>query len=125
MLPVPLHRPRKALAQGCSGSPPDPIARLRNVGNSHRFHRPVGQRSDRHDYSLPRKLAYALNGSVSLFLLATYTIWSREFPWWFADAAAPNPLRPLIALLAIPLWLLYGFAAIRAITARTATMIEA
>ena len=76
-------------------------------------------------FALPRKLAYALNGSVSLFLFATYTIWSREFPWWFADAAAPNPLRPLIALLAIPLWLLYGFAAIRAITARTATMIEA
>jgi hypothetical protein len=61
-------------------------------------------------FALPRKLAYTLNVALSIFLFATYTIWAREFPWWFADAAAPNPLRPLIALLALPLWLLYGYA---------------
>jgi hypothetical protein len=61
-------------------------------------------------FALPRKAAYTLNVALSLFLFATYTIWAREFPWWFADAAAPNPLRPFIALLALPLWLLYGYA---------------
>lgn len=61
-------------------------------------------------FALPRRLAYAINAALSAFLFATYTIWAREFPWWFADAAAPNPLRPMIALLAIPLWLLYGAA---------------
>lgn len=75
-------------------------------------------------FALPRRLAYTLNVALSVFLFATYTIWAREFPWWFADAAAPNPLRPLVALLALPLWLLYGWAAISAIKARPATMIE-
>ena len=51
-------------------------------------------------FALPRKVAYTLNVTLSLFLFATYTIWAREFPWWFADAAAPNPLRPLIAVVA-------------------------
>jgi hypothetical protein len=76
-------------------------------------------------FALNRRLAYTLNVALSLFLFATYTIWSREFPWWFADAAAPNPLRPLIALLALPLWLLYGWAAISAVRARSATTSEA
>jgi uncharacterized membrane protein len=78
-------------------------------------------------FSLPRWLAYALNVALSLFLFVTYTIWSREFPWWFADAAAPNPLRPLVALLALPLWLLYGwaiFVAIKKSSASTAMTSE-
>jgi len=66
-------------------------------------------------FALPRRLAYVLNGALSLFLFATYTIWAREFPWWFADAAAPDVNRHLIALLAIPLWLMYGYAIIAAI----------
>jgi hypothetical protein len=65
-------------------------------------------------FALSRKVAYTLNVALSLFLSATYTIWAREFPWWFADAAAPNPLRPLIAMLAVPLWLLYAYAIIAA-----------
>jgi len=69
-------------------------------------------------FALPRKLAYALNVALSLFLFATYTIWAREFPWWFANAAAPNPLQPLVAVFALPLWILYGIAIIAAI-ART------
>ena len=66
-------------------------------------------------FALPRKIAYTLNIALSIFLFATYTIWAHEFPWWFADAAAPNPLRPVVALLAIPLWLLYGFAIVAAL----------
>jgi len=66
-------------------------------------------------FALPRRAAYTLNAALSIFMLATYTIWSREFPWWFADAAAPNPLRPLVALLAAPLWLLYGWAVVVAL----------
>jgi hypothetical protein len=61
-------------------------------------------------FALPRRLAYALNAALSVFLFATYTIWSGEFPWWFANAASPDINRRLIALLALPLWILYGFA---------------
>ena len=73
-------------------------------------------------FALPRKAAYTLNVTLSLFLFATYTIWAREFPWWFADAAAPNPLRPLIAMFAVPLWLLYAYAIIAAIVTTKRTM---
>jgi hypothetical protein len=66
-------------------------------------------------FALPRLAAYALNAALSLFLFATYTIWSRGLPWWFADAATPNPLRPLVAQLAVPLWILYGWAIVVAV----------
>jgi hypothetical protein len=76
-------------------------------------------------FALSRRMAYVLNVALSLFLFATYTIWAREFPWWFADAAAPNPQRPLIALLAIPLWLLYGVAIVAALRRQPANELPA
>jgi hypothetical protein len=76
-------------------------------------------------FALSRKLAYTLNAAISLFTFATYTIWAREFPWWFADATAPNPHHTLIAVLAFPLWILYGIAIIAAIVkAKRATPIR-
>jgi hypothetical protein len=66
-------------------------------------------------FALPRRLAYALNAALSVFLFATYTIWSGGFPWWFANAASPDINRRLIALLALPLWLLYGVAIVVAL----------
>ncbi len=66
-------------------------------------------------FALPRRLAYALNAALSIFTFSVYTIWAREFPWWFADAAAPNPYRPLVAMLALPLWVLYGIAIVVAL----------
>jgi len=66
-------------------------------------------------FALPRRLAYALNAALSIFLFTTYTIWAREFPWWFANAAAPDINRRLIALLAVPLWALYGVAIVVAL----------
>jgi Glycosyltransferase family 87 len=66
-------------------------------------------------FALPRRLAYALNAALSIFTFSVYTIWAREFPWWFADAAAPNPYRPLVAMLALPLWVLYGVAIVVAL----------
>ncbi len=66
-------------------------------------------------FAVPRRLAYTINIALSLFLFITYTIWAREFPWWFADAAANNPYRPIIAFLAIPLWALYGVAIVTAL----------
>jgi hypothetical protein len=61
-------------------------------------------------FLLPRRFAYAINVALSVFTFSVYTIWAREFPWWYADATAPNPYRPLVAMLALPLWLLYGAA---------------
>jgi len=65
-------------------------------------------------FAVPRKLAYALNAALSIFLFCTYTIWAGGFPWWFADAAH-HPHRIAVALLALPLWLLYGFAIVAAL----------
>lgn len=65
-------------------------------------------------FALPRKLAYTMNIALSVFTFSTYTIWSGEFPWWFADAAH-NPHRELVAVLALPLWLLYGFGIVAAL----------
>jgi hypothetical protein len=70
-------------------------------------------------FTLPRRLAYALNAALSLFLFATYSIWSGGFPWWFANAASPDINRRLIALMALPLWLLYGFAIVIALRRQT------
>jgi hypothetical protein len=69
-------------------------------------------------FAIPRKLAYALNIALSIFTFCTYTIWAGGFPWWFADAAH-NPHRELVALLALPLWLLYGTAIVIALRERT------
>ena len=66
-------------------------------------------------FALPRRLAYALNAALSLFLFAVYTIWSGGFPWWFANAASPDINRRLVALLALPLWILYGVAIVAAL----------
>lgn len=68
-------------------------------------------------FAIPRKLAYALNIALSIFTFCTYTIWAGGFPWWFADAAH-NPHRELVALLALPLWLLYGTAIVVALRER-------
>jgi hypothetical protein len=70
-------------------------------------------------FALPRKWAYSLNVALSLFVFATYTIWSGEFPWWFANAASPDINRRLIALLALPLWLLYGATIVVALWRQT------
>ena len=72
-------------------------------------------------FALPRRPAYTLNVALSIFLFATYTIWAHEFPWWFADATAENRLRPLVAFLALPLWLLYGWAIIVVLRATRST----
>ena len=66
-------------------------------------------------FAVPRRLAYALSAALSVFLFATYTIWSGEFPWWFANAASPDINHRLVALLAFPLWILYGVAIVAAL----------
>ncbi|HYS56039.1 MAG TPA: glycosyltransferase family 87 protein [Thermoanaerobaculia bacterium] len=63
----------------------------------------------------PKPPATMIAVALSVFLFATYTIWAREFPWWFANAAAPDVNRRLIALLAVPLWALYGVAIVVAL----------
>ena len=76
-------------------------------------------------FALPRQLAYALNAALSLFLFATYTLWSGEFPWWFANAASPDINRRLIALLAFPLWLFYGVAIVAALWRQSPSQLAA
>ncbi len=76
-------------------------------------------------FALPRQLAYTINAALSLFLFATYTMWSGGFPWWFANAASPDINRRLIALLALPLWILYGIAIVIALRRQSSRQLAA
>jgi len=66
--------------------------------------------------ALSRRWAIALSATFSAYVCFTYTIWSRGFPWWYADSIAPSPLKPWIVLLGIPVWLFAGVAAVRALS---------
>ena len=66
-------------------------------------------------FAVPRRLAYALNAGLSIFMFTAYTVWARELPWWYADASKGGAHGALIAYLALPLWLLYGAAVVAAL----------
>lgn len=60
-----------------------------------------------------RRLTYWITAAaISAYLFVTYTIWSGGFPWWYADSIAPAPLKPLVVVLGIPLWLWLGLVAV-------------
>jgi hypothetical protein len=69
-------------------------------------------------FAVPRKLAYAVNAGLSIFMFVAYTVWAGEFPWWYADASKGGPHGAVIAYLALPLWLLYGAAIVAALRNR-------
>jgi hypothetical protein len=66
-------------------------------------------------FAFERPLAYALMIAMSLYLFVTYTIWSRGFPWWYADSIAAAPHKEWVTILGIPLWIFIGYAAARGI----------
>ena len=44
-------------------------------------------------FAVPRGLYVATSAIFSIYLFFVYTIWSDGFPWWFADATAPHPMK--------------------------------
>ncbi len=61
-------------------------------------------------FLLPRSWALALNAAFSAYAFLAYTIWSRGFPWWYADSVAPTPGKIWVTIVGIPVWLLTGAA---------------
>jgi hypothetical protein len=66
-------------------------------------------------FTFDRWLAYVILAGISVYLFITYTIWSRGFPWWYADSIAAVPHKQWVTFLGFPLWMLFGYAAARGI----------
>jgi hypothetical protein len=50
--------------------------------------------------------------AISAYVLMTYTIWSRGFPWWYADSVAPSPGKPLVTTLGLIVWIIIAVSAV-------------
>jgi len=65
-------------------------------------------------WALGRKMLLVTWSTISGYVLMTYTIWSRGFPWWYADSIAPSPGKPLVTSVGLIVWLVIGAAAVAA-----------
>jgi hypothetical protein len=62
-------------------------------------------------FALPRAFAAIVHGAVSVYLFATYTVWSEGWPWWFAGEQSSPEANAILGKAGIPLWVLFGIAA--------------
>jgi uncharacterized membrane protein len=62
-------------------------------------------------FALPRVLAVIVHGAVSLYLFATYTVWSEGWPWGFAGEQSSPAANAILGKAGVPLWVLFGIAA--------------
>ncbi|MDX1584848.1 MAG: hypothetical protein R3338_14715, partial [Thermoanaerobaculia bacterium] len=58
-----------------------------------------------------------LTALYSLQLIASYTIWSGSFAWWYADAIR-HSMRIELTVLAIPVWIVTGVVLVRSVGER-------
>lgn len=63
-------------------------------------------------YALPRMFALVAHGAISIYLFTTYTVWSRAFPWWFAEHTPPAEMNAILGKAGLALWVMFGVAAI-------------
>ncbi|MEA2572599.1 MAG: hypothetical protein QOI24_4600 [Acidobacteriota bacterium] len=68
-------------------------------------------------FALPRRWAIGLSAAFSAYVCFVYTVWSRGFPWWYADSIRPSPLKPAIVLTGLGVWMLIGAAIVIAVRA--------
>lgn len=61
-------------------------------------------------FALPRMFAAIVHGAVSLYLFATYTVWSEGWPWWFAGETSSPEANAILGKAGIVLWLMFGIA---------------
>jgi len=66
-------------------------------------------------YALGRRMLLVVYATISGYLMMTYTIWSRGFPWWYADSVAPSPGKPLVTSVGLIVWALLALAAVQAV----------
>jgi hypothetical protein len=62
-------------------------------------------------YAVGRRMLATLYCAISFYVLMTYTIWSRGFPWWYADSIAASPGKPLVTSVGLIIWILIGIGA--------------
>ena len=65
-------------------------------------------------YALGRRMLLTLYTAIALYVPMTYTIWSRGFPWWYADSISASPGKPLVTSVGLLVWILISIAAVSA-----------
>ncbi|HVT04223.1 MAG TPA: glycosyltransferase family 87 protein [Thermoanaerobaculia bacterium] len=64
-------------------------------------------------FLLEWKEALLLNAVISAYVFTTYTIWSKGFPWWYANSIAAIPHKEWVIYLGFPTWWIIIWAAAR------------
>ena len=63
-------------------------------------------------YAVGKRMLITVSTAISFYVLMTYTIWSRGFPWWYADSIAPSPGKPLVTSIGLIIWIIISIAAV-------------
>jgi len=63
-------------------------------------------------YAVGKRMLITVSTAISFYVLMTYTIWSRGFPWWYADSIAPSPGKPLVTSIGLIIWIIIAVAAV-------------
>ena len=63
-------------------------------------------------WAVGRRMLLTLYTAISSYVLMTYTIWSRGFPWWYADSIAPSPAKPLVTSAGLIVWMIIAAGAV-------------
>jgi uncharacterized membrane protein len=66
-------------------------------------------------WALGRRMLLILYTAISVYVLMTYTIWSRGFPWWYADSVSPSPGKPLVTTLGLIVWSIIAVSAVNSL----------
>ncbi len=69
-------------------------------------------------FALPRRAALAFHALVSLYVFALYTVWSKGWPWWFADSPGSPQVAELLSKGSLVVWAGMGVAAVMAVRRR-------
>jgi Gpi18-like mannosyltransferase len=75
-------------------------------------------------FALPRRAAFALHAVISAYVFALYTVWSKGWPWWFADSPGSPRVAELLSKTGLGLWVVIGIAAVMAARRSRATSKE-
>lgn len=66
-------------------------------------------------YAVGRRMLIVLSTTISFYVVMTYTIWSRGFPWWYADSIAPSSAKPLVTSVGLIIWAFIGIGVVDAL----------
>lgn len=69
-------------------------------------------------FALPRRAALAMHGLISAFAFTVYTVWSKGWPWWFANGSSSPAAAQMTANVGLIVWVAMGAAALYALWRR-------